>query len=93
MVVYYVCTGPHSPYRLPQGWHGHEVYPPGPADVVKPPAHPHAASNVPFMAGNWLEIAEGLVFNNTNCLPDGGCHSTDDCGWWLRACHTRACVL
>eukprot|EP00927_Polykrikos_kofoidii_P074488 TRINITY_DN7048_c0_g1_i1.p1 TRINITY_DN7048_c0_g1~~TRINITY_DN7048_c0_g1_i1.p1 ORF type:complete len:948 (+),score=126.41 TRINITY_DN7048_c0_g1_i1:68-2911(+) len=46
---------PHTPYRLPSGFHGDQLY--GPRsdgkDVVAMPKHPHAPEGAPSMSGNW----------------------------------------
>ncbi|EDQ89668.1 uncharacterized protein MONBRDRAFT_25248 [Monosiga brevicollis MX1] len=44
---------PHAPYRVPAGFYGPEVYPPGSNDAVQSPKHPGPATDGPFMAGNW----------------------------------------
>eukprot|EP01062_Namystynia_karyoxenos_P073788 TRINITY_DN70617_c0_g1_i1.p1 TRINITY_DN70617_c0_g1~~TRINITY_DN70617_c0_g1_i1.p1 ORF type:complete len:542 (+),score=138.58 TRINITY_DN70617_c0_g1_i1:75-1628(+) len=44
---------PHWPSRLPQGFLGPDVYPDGPGDVVRPPKHPKAITDAPWMSGNW----------------------------------------
>ena len=42
---------PHTVFRVPAGFHGPELYPDGPGDVVKPPKHPFPAVDVPWMSG------------------------------------------
>ena len=44
---------PHTNYRVPPGFTGPELYPAGASDVVRPPLHPGAPINAPFMSGNW----------------------------------------
>jgi hypothetical protein len=44
---------PHTHFRVPQGFHGTELYPNGTGDVVAPPKHPMPAQDVPWMSGNW----------------------------------------
>ncbi|EGD76787.1 iduronate sulfatase [Salpingoeca rosetta] len=42
---------PHTPYRVPAGFYGSELYP---FDVA-PPKHRYPPQNVPYMAGNWAD--------------------------------------
>lgn len=44
---------PHWAYRVPDGFYGPQLYPPGADDVVQPPAHPQAPEGAPWMSGNW----------------------------------------
>eukprot|EP00931_Biecheleriopsis_adriatica_P081843 TRINITY_DN55181_c0_g1_i1.p1 TRINITY_DN55181_c0_g1~~TRINITY_DN55181_c0_g1_i1.p1 ORF type:complete len:529 (-),score=66.45 TRINITY_DN55181_c0_g1_i1:11-1597(-) len=39
---------PHWQYRTPPGFYGHELYP-----HVKPPEHPDAPEDAPYMSGDW----------------------------------------
>jgi len=41
---------PHVPYRVPQGFHGPELYPEG---VVLPPKHPNMPTGAPYMSGDF----------------------------------------
>ena len=45
---------PHHSSRLPTGWTGPEIFPPGAADAVVPPRHPLAPVGAPYMSGNWF---------------------------------------
>jgi len=42
---------PHWPERLPQGWHGNDVYPSG----VQPPAWPLGIAAAPYMSGAYRD--------------------------------------
>jgi len=44
---------PHTRYRVPDGFYGHQLYPNGTADLVRPPKHPQAPAQAPWLSGNW----------------------------------------
>ena len=44
---------PHTSFRVPKGFYGPELYPPGPDDVVKPARFPTAPLGAAWMSGNW----------------------------------------
>ena len=47
---------PHTPYRVPAGFYGHELYGNstlGPNDPVKPPVHAGPPKDAAWMSGNW----------------------------------------
>eukprot|EP00666_Eupelagonemidae_sp_cell4sb_P011975 gene11975-20694_t len=61
---------PHSPYRVPQGFYGPDVYGTRsqtlfvwaallcPGDAIRLPRHPQPPTGVPWMAGNWQNAGE-----------------------------------
>lgn len=63
---------PHSPFRLPEGYHGPQQYPNGSGDVVALPGHPYPPEGAPYMSGNWHLLMEPA---STSDIHDeaGGC--------------------
>eukprot|EP01060_Flectonema_neradi_P013715 TRINITY_DN2044_c3_g1_i1.p1 TRINITY_DN2044_c3_g1~~TRINITY_DN2044_c3_g1_i1.p1 ORF type:complete len:515 (+),score=109.60 TRINITY_DN2044_c3_g1_i1:42-1586(+) len=55
---------PHVSFRVPAGFYGNELYP---GDVVKPPKHPEAPSDLPFMAGNWDYTSDDIGDSHHHC--------------------------
>eukprot|EP01043_Picozoa_sp_COSAG02_P032756 COSAG02_NODE_2203_length_9520_cov_14.356013_7_plen_343_part_00 len=49
---------PHAPFRVPEGFHGPQLYPNGSIDVVKPPAFRYPPTNFVWQAGNWHQGIE-----------------------------------
>lgn len=78
---------PHTPYRVPAGFWGPEVYPPHSpgGDPVLPPQFPGAPQGAPFMSGNWQDgdINDPAHGCETCIIPDS--RSVEYRRWYMAA--------